>query len=109
MTELTVGLLHPGEMGAAVAAQLRSRGTRVLWASHGRSEDTAPRAAGFEDAGTAEELARRSDVILSICPPHAAVEVARSVEGYGGIFVDANAIAPTTAREIGRASCRERG
>jgi 3-hydroxyisobutyrate dehydrogenase-like beta-hydroxyacid dehydrogenase len=43
-----------------------------------------------------------SDVILSVCPPHAAVEVARDVaaQRFRGIFVDGNAIAPVTAREI---------
>ena len=41
-----------------------------------------------------------SDVILSICPPHAAREVAGSVAGFEGIYVDANAIAPATARDV---------
>jgi 3-hydroxyisobutyrate dehydrogenase-like beta-hydroxyacid dehydrogenase len=97
-----VGLLHPGEMGAAIGAELRRRGTAVLWASAGRSEETARRAgaAGLEDAGTVEELARRSDVVLSVCPPHAALDVARSVAGLRGVYVDANAVAPATAREL---------
>jgi 3-hydroxyisobutyrate dehydrogenase-like beta-hydroxyacid dehydrogenase len=57
-----VGLLHPGEMGAAIGAVLRQRGIEVLWASEGRSEATASRAvaAGLVDAGTVAELARRS-------------------------------------------------
>lgn len=98
-----IGMLHPGEMGAAVAAVLRRRGHDVLWASAGRSEATARRAseAGLRDAGSTEELASRSNVILSVCPPHAAIDVARSVTGFGGLFVDANAISPTTARTIG--------
>jgi len=61
----TVGVLHPGEMGATLASLLRERGLTVLWASEGRSEATAARAAGLEDAGSAAELAGRSDVILS--------------------------------------------
>jgi 3-hydroxyisobutyrate dehydrogenase-like beta-hydroxyacid dehydrogenase len=98
-----VGLLHPGEMGSAVGAQLRTRGIRVLWASEGRSGETAGRAAaaGLEDAGSVGELARRSQVVLSICPPHAALEVARSVAGFEGIYVDANAVAPATVQGIG--------
>ncbi len=87
-------------MGSAVAGQLLVRGILVVWASERRSEATARRAAGFEDVGTAEALAARSDVILSICPPHAAHEVAGSVAGFEGIYVDANAIAPATARDI---------
>jgi 3-hydroxyisobutyrate dehydrogenase-like beta-hydroxyacid dehydrogenase len=102
---VAIGLLHPGEMGSAVAEDLLAAGRHVLWASAGRSAETAARAeeAGLEDAGTVEELARRSEVILSICPPHAALEVARSVAGFDGVFVDANAVSPATAREIGAA------
>jgi 3-hydroxyisobutyrate dehydrogenase-like beta-hydroxyacid dehydrogenase len=87
-------------MGAAVGDQLVSRGIPVLWASEGRSEASARRAAAFEDAVSADALAARSDVILSICPPHAAHEVAGSVAGFEGIYVDANAIAPPTARDV---------
>jgi 3-hydroxyisobutyrate dehydrogenase-like beta-hydroxyacid dehydrogenase len=97
-----VGLLHPGEMGSSVAAALRSRGETVLWASSGRSAATAERAerAGLEDAGDAAELCRRCEVLLSVCPPHAAVEVAQAANGFTGIYVDANAISPATARSI---------
>src|SRR5204863_1240567 len=100
---MVIGLLHPGEMGSAVGDALRGAGLQVLWASDGRSAETSARAAVFEDAGTATELAERSDVILSICPPHAALDVARSVVGFEGIYVDANAVSPATAREIGAA------
>jgi 3-hydroxyisobutyrate dehydrogenase-like beta-hydroxyacid dehydrogenase len=102
MAELVVGVLHPGEMGAAIAAALRRRGTELLWASSGRSEATARRAADADlsDAGSVTELVERSDVIVSVCPPHAAVGVARSIQGFDGIYVDANAVSPSTAREI---------
>jgi 3-hydroxyisobutyrate dehydrogenase-like beta-hydroxyacid dehydrogenase len=87
-------------MGAAVGAQVVSRDIPVLWASEGRSEETSGRAASFEDVRTADALAARSDVILSICPPHAAQDVAGTVAGFEGIYVDANAIAPATARGV---------
>ena len=81
MRDAEIGLLHPGEMGAAVGGCLAGLGRTVRWASAGRGPATAARArhAGLADAGTAAELARRSDIILSVCPPHAAVAVARSV------------------------------
>jgi 3-hydroxyisobutyrate dehydrogenase-like beta-hydroxyacid dehydrogenase len=103
-----VGLLHPGEMGTAVAGALRGRGETVLWASAGRSAATAERAkaAGLEDAGDIGELSRRCEILLSVCPPHAAVGVAREASGFTGIYVDANAIAPETAREIARLQAR---
>jgi 3-hydroxyisobutyrate dehydrogenase-like beta-hydroxyacid dehydrogenase len=97
-----VGVLHPGEMGAAVAAALRGAGETVLWASTGRSAATAERArqAGLEDAVDVAELCRRCDVLLSICPPHAALDVAREARGFTETYVDANAISPETARTI---------
>jgi len=99
---LVIGLLQPGEMGAAIGRCLTGRGHQVLWAAHGRGPDTAARAraAGLTDAGTVAELARRAEVILSVCPPHAALDMAWAVHGFGGRYVDANAISPGTAREI---------
>jgi 3-hydroxyisobutyrate dehydrogenase-like beta-hydroxyacid dehydrogenase len=91
-------------MGAAVGRCLRDRGHVVLWASAGRGSATAARAAaaGLIDAGTVTEIASRCDVIVSVVPPHAALEVAREVAGagFGGLYLDANAISPATAREV---------
>lgn len=97
-----IGLLHPGEMGAAVGRCLTGAGYEVLWASEGRGPQTAARAraAGLTDAGTPAEVADRADIIFSICPPHAALDVAWAVQGFGGLFIDANAISPATAREV---------
>jgi 3-hydroxyisobutyrate dehydrogenase-like beta-hydroxyacid dehydrogenase len=102
MTIATVGLLHPGAMGAAVGALLTRGGRAVLWASDGRSAASAARAekASLQDAGTATMLAARSDLVLSICPPHAAVDTARAVGRFTGLYVDANAVSPGTAAEI---------
>ena len=110
MSETLIGLLHPGEMGAAVAACLTGRGYQVLWVPAGRGPATRARAAaagltaaaGPDAAGQAAGLARRADTILSVCPPHAALEVAQAVAGAGftGTYVDANAISPGTARQV---------
>ncbi len=103
MDETVIGVLHPGEMGAAIGACLTQRGLTVLWASAGRSPATADRAAaaGMRDVGTASEMSSQADVILSVCPPHVALEAARSVAGFQGIYVDANAVSPATTREVG--------
>jgi 3-hydroxyisobutyrate dehydrogenase-like beta-hydroxyacid dehydrogenase len=97
-----IGLLHPGEMGAAIGGALLEGGHEVVWASSGRSEATAGRAAGagLRDVENVDELARGSETIVSVCPPHAAADVARSVSGFEGVFVDANAVSPATARAI---------
>jgi 3-hydroxyisobutyrate dehydrogenase-like beta-hydroxyacid dehydrogenase len=47
----------------------------------------------------AEALAGEAEAVLSICPPHASVDVARSVPG-DALYLDANAISPARAREI---------
>jgi 3-hydroxyisobutyrate dehydrogenase-like beta-hydroxyacid dehydrogenase len=100
-----VGLLHPGAMGAALGAQLREVGHDVLWASEGRGPETARRAgdAGLRDVGTVESLAGASELVLSVCPPHAARDVAAQVAGRVALFVDANAISPATARDVAAA------
>jgi 3-hydroxyisobutyrate dehydrogenase-like beta-hydroxyacid dehydrogenase len=95
-----VGLLHPGEMGAAIGHVLQENGHDVVWASEGRSAATRARARSFGERGSARALAADAGLILSICPPHAAVEVARAVAGFEGIYVDANAISPLRAREV---------
>ena len=98
---VVVGLLHPGEMGAAVGRCLTGQGHTVLWASEGRGPTTAARAADFDDVGTVHAVAARADVILSVCPPHAALDVAtRAAAGFRGLYVDANAISPATVRQV---------
>jgi 3-hydroxyisobutyrate dehydrogenase-like beta-hydroxyacid dehydrogenase len=106
-----IGLLHPGDMGAAVGRCLTGRGHEVLWASEGRGRDTAARAAaaGLSDAGTVAALAARAQVIISVCPPHAALDVAWAVHGFAGLYVDANAVSPGTAREVARLICESGG
>ena len=101
---LRLGLLHPGEMGASVGAAAHQAGARVAWASTGRSDESRRRAAlaGLEDLISLEELAATSDVILSVCPPDAAVALAESVAatGFAGIYVDANAVSTGTAHRV---------
>ena len=106
MPGTTIGLLHPGEMGSAVGRCLVEQGHTVLWVPQGRGTATAHRAAaaGLTEAASLDDLTGRSEVILSVCPPHAARAVAESVigglGGFGGRYVDANAIAPQTVRTL---------
>ncbi|MEA2384383.1 MAG: hypothetical protein QOH72_4354 [Solirubrobacteraceae bacterium] len=98
----TIGLLHPGEMGGALGARLRERGHDVLWVGEARSAATRERAdaAGLRDAGSLARLRDESELVLSVCPPHAALDVARAMAGYAGVFADANAIAPATVEAV---------
>jgi 3-hydroxyisobutyrate dehydrogenase-like beta-hydroxyacid dehydrogenase len=97
-------VLHPGAMGAAVAACLVGRGHQVGWLRTGRSEATSRRAkqAGLTPFDDLAELLTHTDIVFLICPPHGAFEVARQLAGFGGIVLDANAVSPETSVLIDR-------
>jgi len=104
MAQTTIGVLHPGEMGSVVAACAREAGARVVWSSAGRRSATRERAAGagLEDVGSLRDLVAASDVIVSVCPPESALDVARDVAaaGFTRMYIDGNAVSPATTREI---------
>jgi 3-hydroxyisobutyrate dehydrogenase-like beta-hydroxyacid dehydrogenase len=104
---MTTGFLHPGAMGASLAATCR--GVK-LWCGDSRSDATRTRAtaAGMQDVGTLDMLVKRADVIISVCPPDAARDVATKVAtlGFDGIYVDVNAVSPATTRSIGEQFAR---
>ena len=103
-----VGVMSPGDMGQAVAVQLRGRGLNVLTALEGRSDRTRAlaREAGLTDVGTIGQLVAQCDVVLSIMDPGSAVDFARlAADGLRAtasstLIVDCNAIAPDTVRQI---------
>ncbi|MCA9884996.1 MAG: NAD(P)-dependent oxidoreductase [Anaerolineae bacterium] len=103
----TIGILHPGAMGVSVAASAKNSGNRVYWASEGRSEATRQRAdeVGLVDAGSLADMCEKCEVILSVCPPAYAEQVAQDViaAGFSGLYLDANAIAPQRTLRIGQA------
>jgi 3-hydroxyisobutyrate dehydrogenase-like beta-hydroxyacid dehydrogenase len=107
MTVQRIGFLHPGEMGISIAASAQNSGHQVYWASEERSRATRDRAAKFElrDAGTVAQLCAECSILVSVCPPHAAETVANQVleAGFTGLYLDANAISPQRATQIGQA------
>lgn len=100
----TVTLLYPGAMGAAIAAQAVAAGHEVLWVPEGRSDATRRRAkeVGATACDSLGEALERSEIVLSICPPQAAEDVAATVAGHAftGVYVDANAINPKRMQRI---------
>lgn len=100
----TLGILHPGEMGVAIAASAQNSGYTVCWASQGRSDKTRERAERqkLSDVHTLTSLCAACSVIVSVCPPHAAEEVAEQVAalGFTGTYLDANAISPQRVERI---------
>ena len=105
MPKKTIALVHPGDMGAAIGACLVAGGHRVVWASAGRSAATRTRAAdaGLEDLTSLARAVEAAEIVLSVCPPHGALDLADAIAAleFDGLYVDANAIAPDTTREVG--------
>lgn len=101
----SVGVVHPGEMGAALARATQATGAEVSWVTAGRSPATSARAEalGLRAAGSLAEMAAHADLLVSICPPEAALAVAREVTatGFSGVYLDANAVSPATAERVG--------
>lgn len=104
MTAQRIGILHPGEMGSAVAATVRNSGHEVRWVSEGRSHRSRARAesAGFTDSGILAHLCETCPVILSVCPPEFAADLADQVlaHGFRGTYLDANALSPAHKQAI---------
>jgi 3-hydroxyisobutyrate dehydrogenase-like beta-hydroxyacid dehydrogenase len=103
-----VGLMTPGDMGQAVAMQIKARGFTVCTALGKRSERsrTLAREAGLIDLETIPRLVSECDVVLSVMNPGAAVDFAREAadalraSGRQITIADCNAIAPDTVHEI---------
>ncbi len=106
MTELNIGFLHPGAMGISLAATAQNSGHTVYWASAGRSAQTQARAEEHNliEIQSLNELCETCSVIVCVCPPHAAEEVARQTleASFDGFYLDANAISPQRAKRIDR-------
>jgi 3-hydroxyisobutyrate dehydrogenase-like beta-hydroxyacid dehydrogenase len=102
----TIGILHPGAMGISVAASALRSGGQVCYASEGRSGATRARAAEHDlrDLGGLGALCQSCSLIISVCPPHAAEDLAKQVvaAGFQGLYLEANAIAPHKTERIGQ-------
>ena len=100
-----VGIINPGAMGISIAASALSAGHELLWAAAGRSPASRQRAAqqGLLAVDSIAQLCAACELILCVCPPHAAETVAQAViaGGFQGLYCDGNAIAPQKAVGIG--------
>lgn len=106
MASKNILLLHPGNMGATIGACAAAGGARVYWLSAQRSAASRARAdkAGLSEAKDFAAAVQQCDVLLSVCPPEAAMDVASQVaaQTFTGIYVDANAVSRATAEAIGK-------
>lgn len=104
MSQRKIGIINPGNMGIKVAATIKNSGNDVYWVSEGRGPQTHKRVSeiGLKDAQNLKTLCSTCTAIVSVCPPHAAEEVAGQVaaQGYNGLYLDANAISPQRTKQI---------
>ena len=102
----SVGMVGAGAMGSALGARLKDGGARVVVALDGRSDRTRRLAvdAGLEDVGSLASLLREAEVVFSVVPPGAAVDVAGEIAAGAGsarpLVVDLNAVAPPTVLRV---------
>jgi len=100
-----IGILHPGEMGISIAASAINNGHQVYWVPQGRSDKTRARAGKHHliAIDSLSQFCQSCETIISVCPPHAAEDVAKSVveAKFQGLYLDANAISPQRAIKIG--------
>ena len=103
-----VGIVSPGAMGSAVGAALARGDARVVVSLAGRSARTRrlAEAAGLTELPSLEAVVGEADVVLSIAPPEAALEIgahignAARAAGAQPLVADLNAVAPETARAL---------
>src|SRR5262249_21867281 len=103
-----IGIMSPGEMGQAIAQQLKLAGFNVYTALNGRSARTRELAkqAGLTDLESLPKLIEQCEVVLSVMAPTSALgfagELAQVLKAGPRkvLFVDCNAVAPDTMHAI---------
>ena len=106
--ESVVVVIAMGEMGAGIAARLSKRGANVRTSLKGRGPQSAARAkaAGVTAIDDERALLDGADFVLSILPPGEARNLARRLlpalqaNARKPVYVDCNAIAPNTVRDV---------
>jgi 3-hydroxyisobutyrate dehydrogenase-like beta-hydroxyacid dehydrogenase len=105
---LGIGILYPGEMGSTLGRLLAENGFSVFTTLRGRSQRTRRlcEGAGLCVLPSLGEVLHRSDIVISLVPPRAALPMARKVARLAArtsrklVYVDANSISPMTVANI---------
>ena len=108
MSNKTIGILMPGDMGHGCGKIFLENNFRVVTCLNNRSNRTKKLSnnAGIENVQTIENVVNLSDIILSILPPEAALKQASIVNKIilekkkYLTYVDCNAVSPKTAEKI---------
>src|SRR5262245_58090889 len=110
MSDITVGILSPGDMGAAIGHVLRDGGLNVIACLQDRGTLTRQRAseAGIREVATYDEFVSQAGLILSVLVPAEASAAAEGVAtairrtGARPVYADCNAISPASTSRVGR-------
>ncbi len=101
---MNIGFLHPGAMGISLAVSAQATGHSTFWLPEGRSEASRKRAEdqNLSESRSLADMCEICDIIISVCPPHAALDVAQQILdcSFSGIYADVNAISPQKAKSI---------
>ena len=115
MSNKTIGILMPGDMGHGCGKIFLENNFRVVTCLNNRSNRTKKLSdnAGIENVQTIENVVNFSDIILSILPPEAALKQSSIVNKIilekkkYLTYVDCNAVSPKTAEKINTAISSE--
>ncbi|WP_449414854.1 DUF1932 domain-containing protein [Ochrobactrum teleogrylli] len=107
----TITLLYPGDMGSAFAKLLIAAGHKVVSPMGGRSEQTqeTARSIGVEMRDDMASALAESDLVLSLVPPSAVIDVAEQAiaasreQKAAPFYVDMNAKTPADAERLNTA------
>ncbi|KAL5508823.1 hypothetical protein EMCRGX_G004075 [Ephydatia muelleri] len=111
--EKPIGFIGVGNMGGPMAANLLSRGKKVIVFDVVASSVDQLVGAGAVKAGSPAEVARQTNLIVTMLPSH--VQVLEVYEGKGGIFstiskgtllVDSSTIDPSVAKDMSAKSIK---
>jgi 3-hydroxyisobutyrate dehydrogenase-like beta-hydroxyacid dehydrogenase len=103
---ISVTIVAPGNMGAAIGRRLADNGVRVLTSVAGRSAASKRRAEAAGMQAVDDEALVQPDLILSIVPPGDAIALAERMAPHLACaatkpaLVDCNAISPGTVARI---------
>ena len=103
---LTVAIIAPGNMGAAVGGRLTENKVNVPTSLAGRSQASAARAKAAGMTAVADAQLTESDFLLSIVPPGDALALAQrlvpvlAAANKKPVYVDCNALSPQTVERV---------
>lgn len=103
-----IGILYPGEMGAALAEIFQANGLDVITTLDGRSSRSKKNCerSGISTCECLTDVVRSADIVFSTVTPISAVAVAKKVKQEAVrldrslIYVDANSVSPQAVRRI---------